>query len=145
MRDPRCQLGSHRPRRIDVGGKLLTNHLKELASFRQWNMMDETYIINDIKETCCYVSSDYKEDLEVCRYILSQCSVVHCKAHFVIRQNSRSNAIVQEYVLPDFSMNRIGHVRQPGEALEDTAQVMYMNNERFSVPEILFRPDDIGD
>lgn len=112
--------------RIDVGGKLLTNHLKELASFRQWNMMDETYIINDIKETCCYVSSDYKEDLEVCR------------------QNSRSNAIVQEYVLPDFSMNRIGHVRQPGEALEDTAQVMYMNNERFSVPEILFRPDDIG-
>lgn len=88
--------------------------------------MDETYIINDIKETCCYISTNYKEDLEVCR------------------QNPRSNAIVQEYVLPDFSMNRIGHVRQPGEALEDTAQVMYMNNERFSVPETIFRPDDIG-
>lgn len=26
----------------------------------------------------------------------------------------------------------------------DAYQVLYMNNERFSVPEILFRPDDIG-
>jgi hypothetical protein len=30
------------PRRIDVGGKLLTNYLKELVSFRHWYMMDQT-------------------------------------------------------------------------------------------------------
>lgn len=54
--------------RLDVGGKLLTNQLKELVSFRQWNMMDETYIMNDVKESCCYVSLNFKNDLETCRY-----------------------------------------------------------------------------
>ncbi|KAG5643337.1 hypothetical protein DXG03_001056 [Asterophora parasitica] len=47
-------------KRLDVGGKLLTNQLKELVSFRQWNMMDETYIMNDVKESCCYVSQSFK-------------------------------------------------------------------------------------
>lgn len=27
--------------RVNVGGKLLTNYLKEVVSYRQWNMMDE--------------------------------------------------------------------------------------------------------
>jgi hypothetical protein len=54
--------------RIDVGGKLLTNHLKELVSFRQWNMMEETYIVNDVKEQCCYVSRQFAADLETCRF-----------------------------------------------------------------------------
>ena len=53
--------------RLDVGGKLLTNQLKELVSFRQWNMMDETYVMSDVKESCCYVSQDFRRDLEVTR------------------------------------------------------------------------------
>lgn len=55
--------------RIDVGGKLLTNHLKELVSFRQWNMMEETYIVNDVKEKCCYVSTQFAVDLEACKFV----------------------------------------------------------------------------
>ena len=55
--------------RIDVGGKLLTNHLKELISYRQWNMMDQTYIMDDVKEKCCYVSSVFKADMELSRYV----------------------------------------------------------------------------
>jgi actin-related protein len=54
--------------RVDVGGKLMTNHLKELVSFRQWNMMEETYIVNDVKEKCCYVSTQFAADLEACRF-----------------------------------------------------------------------------
>ena len=54
--------------RIDVGGKLLTNHLKELVSFRQWNMMEETHIMNDVKEKCCFVSTQFAADLEACRF-----------------------------------------------------------------------------
>ena len=53
--------------RLDVGGKLLTNQMKELVSFRQWNMMDETYIMNEVKEACCYVSLNFARDLETCR------------------------------------------------------------------------------
>ncbi|EJF63272.1 actin-like protein ARP6 [Dichomitus squalens LYAD-421 SS1] len=73
-------------KRIDVGGKLLTNQLKENVSYRQWNMMEETHIMNEIKEACCFVSEDFAADLETCR----------------------------------------------------------MANERFSIPEILFSPTDIG-
>lgn len=58
---------SHRPHSIDVGGKLLTNHLKQLVSFRQWNMMDETWIMNRVREQCCYVSMDWRAELETCK------------------------------------------------------------------------------
>lgn len=34
--------------RIDVGGKLLTNHLKEIISYRQLQVMDETYVMNQV-------------------------------------------------------------------------------------------------
>lgn len=35
-------------RRLNVGGKLLTNYLKEVVSYRQWNMMDEFKIIDQV-------------------------------------------------------------------------------------------------
>ncbi|KAJ3574134.1 hypothetical protein NP233_g1962 [Leucocoprinus birnbaumii] len=114
-------------KRVDVGGKLLTNQLKELVSYRQWNMMDETFIVNDVKEKCCFVSQDFKRDLEICR------------------GNAAQNSIVQDYILPDLSRNQKGRVRTPDDMGLDTDQVLVMNNERFVVPEILFRPDDIGE
>ena len=49
---------------IDIGGKFLTNHLKHLISFRQWNMIDQTYVVNAVREACGYVSLDYNGDLE---------------------------------------------------------------------------------
>ncbi|KAL0574881.1 Actin-related protein 6, partial [Marasmius crinis-equi] len=113
-------------KRLDVGGKLLTNHLKELVSFRQWNMMEETHIMNDVKVNCCYVSQNFKHDLEVTRL------------------GQQSNLIVQQYVLPDLSINKRGRIRQSEEITSDTDQVLVMNSERFSVPELIFRPDDIG-
>jgi len=60
------------------------------------------------------------------------------------RINPRSNSIVQEYVLPDFSNSRTGFVRTADSIKSDTDQVVYMNNERFCVPEVLFRPSDVG-
>jgi len=116
----------HAVKRLDVGGKLLTNQLKELVSFRQWNMMDETYIMNHVKESCCYVSTDFKNDLETCRV------------------DPKNNSIVQEYLLPDLSTNRKGRIRRPEDIVSETDQILVMNNERFTVPEIIFRPDDIG-
>ncbi|CAD6887404.1 unnamed protein product [Tilletia controversa] len=43
-------------RRLDIGGKLLTNLLKETLSFRQWDMMDETWLVQAIKERCCFLA-----------------------------------------------------------------------------------------
>lgn len=42
--------------RLSVGGKLLTNLLKETLSFRQWDMMDETWLVGAVKERCCFVA-----------------------------------------------------------------------------------------
>lgn len=77
-------------RRIDVGGKLLTNHLKEIISYRQLNVMDESYVINQIKEDMCYVTQDFRGDMEVAK------------------RRGAENTIVQDYVLPDFTTVRRG-------------------------------------
>jgi actin-related protein 6 len=47
-----------------VGGKLLTNYLKEIVSFRHWDVMEHTYVMNEVKEKCCYVSTAFPADLE---------------------------------------------------------------------------------
>jgi len=88
--------------------------------------MEETYIVNDVKEKCCYVSTQFSADLEAWR------------------ADESRNTIVQEYVLPDFSRNRRGYIRQPDSLPIDGEQVLYMGNERFSIPEVLFCPDQIG-
>ena len=56
--------------RIDIGGKLLTNHLKELISFRQLYMMDQTSVSEKAKQDCCYVSLDWNEDIEIAKRVL---------------------------------------------------------------------------
>ena len=40
-------------RRLNIGGKLLTNYLKELVSYRQWNMMDEYLLMNQVRLKHC--------------------------------------------------------------------------------------------
>ncbi|KAG2221077.1 hypothetical protein INT45_009735 [Circinella minor] len=126
-------------RRINVGGKLLTNQLKETVSFRYYDMMEETSIINQVKEECCYVSQDVFGDLDICKKPYQQ------------------NTIIQEYVLPDYINTTKGHIRSKQEkssgggggqrhqkGQENTEQILTMNNERFMIPEILMHPSDIG-
>lgn len=60
------------------------------------------------------------------------------------RANPKNNQILKEYVLPDSPSNPFGRIRQSGDAASDKEQILVMNNERFTVPEIIFRPDDIG-
>lgn len=55
------------------------------------------------------------------------------------------NPIVLQYVLPDFSLNRPGQLLNPGQTVADASwQILEMNHERFTVPELLFTPSDIG-
>lgn len=118
---------SHCARRLNLGGKALTNHLKETVSFRSWNMMDETAVINAVKERLCYVSLSYQDELDMTK--------------------DKHNTIKRDYALPDFSRGAtdpLGHVLSPNEELDGTEQVLRMNNERISVPEILFNPSDVG-
>lgn len=55
------------------------------------------------------------------------------------------NGTVLKYLLPDFSLNRAGKLLKPGQVVKDASwQILEMKNERFTVPELLFRPSDIG-
>ena len=113
-------------KRLNVGGKVLTNFLKEVISYRHWNMMEETQLINHIKEKLCYVSYDLRKDLE--------------------QLKNPNNDIVAQYVLPDYQTNQWGYIK--GEETENMGavetQILKLGNERVLIPEILFQPSDIG-
>ncbi|XP_063919057.1 actin-related protein 6 [Zophobas morio] len=115
-------------KRINVGGKLLTNHLKDIISYRQYHVMEETFVINQVKEDTCYVSQDFRSDLKASELPPSR------------------NHILRNYVLPDFNNIRRGYIQDPEkkDEIAENCQILRLNNERFCVPEILFHPSDIG-
>ena len=135
-------------RRLEIGGKFLTNYLKELLSIRQYNMLDETYLVDEMKEDVCYVSQDFKKDLEV---------TWKGSSSFYRKRSRDGQEIVVDYVLPDYTTHLKGFkrpydpdlVRQNkmsvlSSAGGPTEYSMTLGNERFSVPELLFNPGDIG-
>jgi len=115
-------------RRINLGGKALTNYFKELVSYRSINMMDESFLIQTIKDAACFVSQDALADLKL--------------AH------SRDSPHRREFVLPDGLSRSRGFLRDPtapgATPGHPGEQVLRMNNERFMVPEALFHPADLG-
>ncbi|XP_061577519.1 actin-related protein 6 [Cololabis saira] len=118
-------------RRINVGGKLLTNHLKEIISYRQLHVMDETHVINQVKEDVCYVSQQFYKDMEIAQL------------------KGEDNTLMRDYVLPDFSSIKKGFCKPREEMIfsgkyKTGEQILRLANERFAVPEMLFHPSDIG-
>lgn len=131
-------------RRVDLGGKALGNYLRELVSYRSINLMDETLLIERIKEELCFVSMDIHTDLAAAKKRMS----VHRR----------------EYLLPDGVTDTWGHIRTEEEMFASQRAaaaaaaagpgarngmlpkeaVLVVNNERFMVPEALFHPTDIG-
>ncbi|ELU11988.1 hypothetical protein CAPTEDRAFT_183790 [Capitella teleta] len=113
-------------KRINIGGKVLTNHLKEVISYRQLMVMDETYVINQLKEDVCYVADDFYKHMEIAKH------------------RGKENTVCQEYVLPDYTQVKRGHVRSENQPITGSEQIIRMNNERFAIPEALFHPSDVG-
>ena len=133
-------------RRLEIGGKFLTNYLKELVSIRHYNMSDETYLINEIKETVSFVSEDFRKDLE------------RTSKGSLRRTDDPGADIRVDYVLPDYNARKDGFMRPHDPSLAakvrkmgalagtigPTEDFMTLGNERFTVPELLFNPGDVG-
>ncbi|KAK9715181.1 hypothetical protein RND81_06G148000 [Saponaria officinalis] len=148
-------------KRLDLGGKALTNYLKELISYRSINVMDETLIVDDVKENLCFVSLDVPRDLQLAR------------------RPGKDNIFKSTYVLPDGITHTKGFVKDTKEAqryrslyhgvadspmsekddtdededeeksdsrkkIDLTKNEFNLTNERFLVPEMIFRPADLG-
>lgn len=114
------------------------------------HVLDETHVMNQCKEDCCYVSEDFVKEFEVCK--------------------EKKNSIIRDYVLPDFVTYKRGFVREdhPGkfkilkisklypllnyffllskhlDKPVNDQQIIKLNNERLQTPEILFYPSDVG-
>lgn len=131
-----------------MGGKLLTNYLARLVSRRQYDMRNDTYLVNEIKEACCYVSGDFKGDMERT-----------WKGPKGDRRETYATGggIAKDYVLPDYHNRAKGYVRDhdpsaagklralaAGKSAEAAEDILTLRNERFTVPEIFFTPSDIG-
>ncbi|KAL8660741.1 MAG: hypothetical protein Q9202_006252 [Teloschistes flavicans] len=136
-------------RRLGVGGKLLTNYLKEIISIRHYNLMNEEHLVNEAKEKACFVSNNFRNDLE---------RTWQGAASKHPSPEQQQQEIVVDYVLPDYNAGSTGHTRphdpslaarvqkmgamaNPGGIVED---FMTLGNERFAVPELLFSPIDVG-
>lgn len=143
-------------RRLEVGGKLLTNRLKSLISQRHFNLMDESYIVNQIREDTCFVSLDFKRDLA---------QTWTNRPRRDSRMATTTDSITLDYVLPDYHNAIRGFARphdptppavrlaaaaaqakQLGQPLQlhKKEDFFPLGNERFVVPELLFNPSDIS-
>lgn len=108
-------------KKLDIGGRFLTGLLKETLSFRHYNMMDETILVNNIKEQCLFVSP---------------------VSYFDSFKTKDKHAL--EYVLPDFQTSFLGYVRNPRKEnvpLPEDAQIITLTDELFTIPETFFHPE----
>ncbi|KAL3808669.1 hypothetical protein ACHAXA_001241 [Cyclostephanos tholiformis] len=105
-------------RRLNIGGKVLTNLLKESVTYRQWNMMDEFHIINDAKEQLCFVSDEFDEEMARAR-----------ESRKGLRWFDR------EYLLPDFVNTFVGSVRLP-EPLQRKREMEEMESIKKEIDEL---------
>lgn len=129
-------------RRLEIGGKTLTNHLKDVLS-RTVEVQKEDWIVQEIKEDVCFISNDFSSDLErVWKGGLKD-------------PRDIDTSIVVDYVLPDYEAVKRGFSRphDPKISRRDRAlgldggpreHIVTIGNERFTVPELLFSPSDIG-
>ena len=98
--------------------------------------------MNACKEDSCFVSLDYKKDMN--------------QSNAEAKINPRRHPdfqyqISRDYVLPDFTSIRRGYLKpadqtgkKPKEDDCTVEQTIRLNNERFAVPELLFSPSDVG-
>ena len=109
--------------RLPIGGLLLNNLLREVISFRHYDMTEEPVLVNTLKEKTCFVAEDFN------KYLLKK------KKHGC------------EFVLPDFKTTATGYVRDKkydSNRFSDV-QSLLLTDERFSVPESFFHPEVIFD
>lgn len=71
---------------MDVGGKLLTNYLKETLSFRHLDLKNSDQLIKQIKEEMCFVSNNLMNDMRCPR-----------------------NTFLKHFVLPDDELKKKGY------------------------------------
>lgn len=154
-------------RRMDFGGKHLTNLLKEIISVRHFDLSQDTKVVNDIKEDVCFVSQDLKADMEKTwkgnRTSSTQSRTSRQEQDGSSMELDQTHIIDVDYILPDGVSLLRGFSRPHDPSSLPTAKtktkiarqhtlfstspaeiLMTLTNERFLPPELLFTPSTTG-
>ncbi|KAG6741007.1 hypothetical protein POTOM_056491 [Populus tomentosa] len=108
-------------KRIDLGGKALTNFLKELVSYRSVSVMDESFIMDDVKEKLCFVSLDVARDLKIARWVFV-CVSGCCLAYNVM--------IMERHEKDDFRVSYwLRMLAKSGSCYLDSLEFLFQQND----------------
>ena len=128
-------------------------------------MMDEQYLINILKENLCYVSLDFVKDMEItktrgvlntiqCDYVLPDYVTTHVgyikeakpvpsATEAAPTQAPSENSTTQQAPVDSMQIDKPAEGQaEPVKRADE--QILRMNNERITVPEILFNPSYVG-
>ncbi|KAF4712033.1 Actin-like protein 10 [Perkinsus olseni] len=117
----------HCAQRMDVGGRVMTNYLKEAIAYNKVDLDDAPLLVEHIRESMCYSAQDFVAEVEASRACPGETT--------------------RRYILPDHSStsNHLGRVVDPrlGEDVSGRDSID-MNHERMVVSEALWQPGSIG-
>lgn len=151
---------------LSVGGKLLTNRLKEVLSFSQVNLLEDTWIVNVIKERTSYVIRDIGERKRLNEEYAKRMRLKHWRGALFQQSASpapssdsvkcqgevKDSVLAAVFVLPTIpaALPAGCLLKDLPPSLRNTAakvselQTVVMAHEAFMIPEILFCPADVG-
>jgi actin-related protein 6 len=190
-------------RRLPVAGRHLINMWKYFVSYRQWNLMDQEWILRNVLHETAYCSMQFEDDMRLAQrlpagrrpydreYVLpDQQNKFQGSVRLPLalqkqadgeneeeeeEENSDDDSDVDEQEMKEAEDEEDGDDEKDGEAeernsddeespaeirrrllkrreeeqrrrreLEEEQQVLNVTVERFSIPETLFRPSDVG-
>ncbi|EGW30942.1 actin-related protein [Spathaspora passalidarum NRRL Y-27907] len=108
-------------RKLPIGGKLLNGLLREIISFRHYDISDDPILVNTIKESTFFLATDFNQTLK----------------------NKQKYSC--DFILPDFKTTTTGYMRTKEMTLPPDTQVLKLTDERFSIPESYFHPEIVFD
>lgn len=108
-------------KKLPIGGKVMNGLLKEIISFRYYDISEEPVLINTIKESTNYMALDFNK----------------------LIQDKLNHSC--EFVLPDFKTTTTGYVRTANSGSNDDFQSLILSDERFVVSETLYHPEILFD
>ncbi|EGD81610.1 hypothetical protein PTSG_02326 [Salpingoeca rosetta] len=119
--------------RMPVGGRVITNYLKDLVSYRHVNVSDQQQLVEELKLHTLRIVDNFAASLTQAK-----------------RKTPKDNPFMLDYLLPDYAGRMHGHVL-PREDMKPVLpkptvgrQVIRLTNETFSPGELFFHPNDIG-
>ncbi|CUM45622.1 Actin-like protein ARP6 [Debaryomyces fabryi] len=110
-------------KKLPIGGASLNGLLREIISFRHYDIADEPVLINTIKEKTCFMATDFEKSL------------------------ANRKKYKCEFILPDFKTTTTGFVRTKDTPVDTTGDVqsLALIDERFTIPESFYHPEIIFD